>query len=193
MGGRPRQAEYSCLGIPDSCSSPPGDSRVVGGNRNYKMGLANFRDNIFWILRSRRRIARFLPRLFQETRFLWHQGIRCSTHVSRVLCVCGNCIPDCFASLPNSSHPHRLHTQPSMIHIQVDTTSDADLENGVSAADTKLSGFAAPKAEMPQKIEFPGEQDNTRDDASDASIEFGGVYISRLSSPMDRFPGCDKV
>ena len=80
-----------------------------------------------------------------------------------------------------------------MIHIHVDTTCDADLENGVSEAGTKLSNFLAPNTEKPQKIEFPTEQDITRDDASDASIELGGVYISRLSSPMDRFPGCDKV
>ena len=79
-----------------------------------------------------------------------------------------------------------------MIHIHVDTTCDADLENG-TPANTKPTDFAAPNTEKPQKIEFPSEQDITRDDASDVSIELGGVYISRLSSPMDRFPGCDKV
>lgn len=73
MGAIPRHAKYSRSGNPNSYSSPPGDSRVVGGHRNYKMGLANFRDHIFWILRSCRRVARFLPRLFQETpRLLWH-------------------------------------------------------------------------------------------------------------------------
>jgi hypothetical protein len=80
-----------------------------------------------------------------------------------------------------------------MIHIHVDTTCDADLENGVSAADTKASDFVASNTERPKKIEFPSEHDVTRDDTSDTSIELGGVYISQLSSPIDRFPRCDKV
>jgi len=75
-----------------------------------------------------------------------------------------------------------------MIHIHVDTTCDADLENGISA-DTKSSDCGASSADKPHKIEFPNEQDITRDDASDVSIELGGVYISSLASPVDRFPG----
>lgn len=77
-----------------------------------------------------------------------------------------------------------------MIHIHVDTTCDADLENGTSVQNTKPIDVRAVNAE---KLEFPNEQDITRDDASDASIELGGVYISQLSSPMVRFSVCDMV
>jgi hypothetical protein len=75
-----------------------------------------------------------------------------------------------------------------MIHIHVDTTCDADLEDGISA-DTKTSDYGASSADKPHKIEFPSEQDITRDDASDASIELGGVYISSLALPVNGFPG----
>lgn len=90
----------------------------------------------------------------------------------------------CSASTPATPQGHRLQTRPSMIHIQIDRTCDADLEQS-GGLESKSPEFITLNSTDAETVQFPHTDNGSPDDASDASVELGAVHLSRLSSPLD--------